>query len=150
MVTVFRLDSALTCLMAVLHPNLLGKVTLLSQTHRLISRGRERMGTFCQCCWHTDIAAISLLSIEHFMFTLRHTDLQCNAMWLDVTYTVMAKSFKTPSSKQQIFVKDLLYPYQGVSSKCCVPKGSQQNTDTVNRLTAVNNLNCCVVLCKGF
>ena len=64
---------------------------------------------------------------------------------------VYSRGLKTPRSKQQIFVKDLLYPYQGVSSKCCVQKkGSQQHTDIINRLTALNNLNCCVVLCKGF
>jgi len=61
-------------------------------------------------------------------------------------HIVVAKSFlKTRRSKHQIFVKDLLHPYKGVSSKCCVPKGSQQHTDIVNRLTALNNLNCCVV-----
>ena len=52
-------------------------------------------------------------------------------LWRWLT-TVVAKSLKTPSSKHQIFVKDFLYPYQGVSSKCCVPKGSQQHTDIVN------------------
>jgi len=29
-------------------------------------------------------------------------------------------------------------------------KGKQQNIDIVNRLTALNHLNCCVVLCKVF
>jgi len=43
----------------------------------------------------------------------------------------VAESLKTPRSKQQIFVKDLLYPYQGVSSKCCVQEGSQQNQPVV-------------------
>ena len=59
----------------------------------------------------------------------------------------MAKSLKTRSSKHQILVKDLLYLYQGVSSKCCVQKGSEQNTDIVNRLTALNNLKRCM---QGF
>jgi len=51
-----------------------------------------------------------------------------------------------------MFVKDVLYPYRSVPSKCCVQNGSEQNTctDIVDRLTALNNLNCCVVLCEGF
>jgi len=58
---------------------------------------------------------------------------------IPVVYIRDKKFLKPPSSKHQIFVKDLLSPYQGVSSKCCVQKGSQQNTDIVNRLTALNN-----------
>jgi len=55
-------------------------------------------------------------------------------------YSRAKKFLKTPSSKHQIFVKDLLYPYQSVSSKCCVQKDSQQNTDIVNRLTPLGHL----------
>jgi len=68
-----------------------------------------------------------------------------------IDHTVMAKSLKNPKFEtSDLCERHALSIPRRIQQVPRVPKGSQQNTDIVNRLTALNNLNCCVVLCKGF